>query len=289
MSILETNLKKKEELLEKIRTFIDSENSMSEYEVFKLLTAQWKKIGAATFNMEKKLNANYTGLLDIYYTNRKLIYHTLKDLDKQKKYDICDKVEEFLLFTSDRIDEWNKKTVAIKELELSWKNSSFNAFKNNERKDINKRFWKAYKMFYKNKQKFFKTLDEIRERNFDAKELLIEQLEQLKVKTNWEITIKQIKDIQLQWKDIGEVTRAKKDKQYKLYKSACDHFFENYRSTKNDFTSNKKIQKLKDDISNWQTNLEFFAKSNNADLIKDEYNKKIQNAKTKLNSLMDQY
>jgi hypothetical protein len=49
-----------------------------------------------------------------------------------------------------------------------------------------------------------------------------------------------------------------------------------------------KITQLKNDVTVWENNLGFFAKSKNADQIKKEFEEKINNAKSEISKLKDQ-
>jgi hypothetical protein len=60
----------------------------------------------------------------------------------------------------------------------------------------------------------------------------------------------------------------------------ADHIIDKERK----FLSNK-LQQLKDDIALWENNLGFFANSKNADLLKAEFSKKIDTAKTEAKEL----
>lgn len=51
---------------------------------------------------------------------------------------------------------------------------------------------------------------------------------------------------------------------------------------------NRRIAQLSHDINVWKTNLEFFAKSKNAQALKEEFNKKIQLAELELKELKEQ-
>ena len=46
-----------------------------------------------------------------------------------------------------------------------------------------------------------------------------------------------------------------------------------------------KLQQLKDDIALWENNLGFFANSKNADLLKAEFEKKIESAREEVKEL----
>jgi succinylglutamate desuccinylase len=50
----------------------------------------------------------------------------------------------------------------------------------------------------------------------------------------------------------------------------------------------KKMSRLENDIAVWKNNLEFFARSKNADNLREEFNQKIAQATEKLNELRQQ-
>ncbi len=97
-------------------------------------------------------------------------------------------------------------------------------------KDINKRFWSAFKEFFNNKNAFFKTLDEQRQENLKLKEALVEKAEALKDSKEWDKTAKALKNLQNEWRAIGPVPEKVRDAIYNRFKAACDFFFDQKRS-----------------------------------------------------------
>lgn len=277
----------KETLLKTLRVFIDDENSISNYKTFQDLRQQWYDIGNIKSAENTKLNSSFNSLLKIYYNNRNRVYHSLKNLDKKKKLELCELLESYLEFDSDRIDEWNLKTNDIKDLEREWKLLSFDSFSDDERRDVNKRFWKAYKGFFKLKKNFFKRLDESRQINYDIKEEIISTVDEIKDNTEWLKTSKEIQTLQSKWKEVGEVPKKTREEQYLRFKESCDYFFEQYRLSKKENSSHKKVIKIQTKIKNWKNNLEFLGNSKNAEKIKEEYEAKILEAEQHLDELIN--
>lgn len=282
-----TIVAEKETLLKTLRAFIDDDNAISNYKQFQDLRQQWYDIGNIKSAEDKKLNSSFNSLLKIYYNNRNRVYHSLKSLDKQKKLEICELLESYLEFESDRIDEWNLKTNDIKDLEKEWKLLSFDSFSDDERRDVNKRFWKAYKGFFKLKKNFFKVLDETRQVNYDAKEEIIDAVDEVKENTDWLKTSKHIQSLQSEWKEVGEVPKKTREEQYLRFKESCDYFFEQYRLSKKENGNHKKVIKIQNSIKTWKNNLEFLGNSKNAEKIKAEYQTKITEAEQHLDELIN--
>jgi hypothetical protein len=302
------NLHKKEEVLEKLRAFVDAEETNISFDTFKKIQEEWKAIGNVPAAQAKTLWANYKALVDRFYDNRS-IYFELKELDRRKnlesKLELCiraeklngnsvvkdavrelnelhhefkhigpvpadeqeavwqrfkaasdaiyarrdafvevlqkelqenlqkksalvEEINKLTTFNSDRIKEWNQKTKELLQLQKNWE--AVGAVPRNKAKEINKKFWTAFKSFFANKSSFFKKLDAARDANLKLKRELIEKAELLKVSTDWERTANQFKDLQNKWKLIGPVPEKLREKVYAEFKAACDYFFEQRRS-----------------------------------------------------------
>ncbi len=316
------NLKKKQDLLEKLRVLFDSQDNADQFETFKLLQKEWKAIGPVPGPQAKTLWANYHALTDRFYDNQS-IYFELKELDRRKnleaKAELCaraeklinhesikdavaelnelhhefkhlgpvpkddkeavwqrfkaasdavyskrdaylqtlqqelhvnfgnkatlsDQVQEFINFQSDRIKDWNQKTKEILDLQKRWE--VIGGLPRAKAKDVNKKFWSAFKTFFNNKNAFFKKLDEERERNLQMKYDLIKKALELKVSSDWDRTSNELKVLQQKWKEVGPVPEKLREKVFKEFKEACDYFFDQ-RRTQTDRLENEQAENLK--------------------------------------------
>lgn len=463
------NLRKKEDLLEKMRELLDGPGASNQYEAFQELQKQWKSVGQVAPGPAKTLWANYHALVDRFYDNQS-IYFELKELDRkknlelkneliakaekllsndslrdaikelnelhhefkhigpvskeekeavwqrfkvasdaiyakrdefvkqlqaelhvnlEKKLKIAEDVQVFAAFKTDRIKEWNQKTQEILALQKAWE--LIGGIPRAKAKDVNKKFWNAFKSFFHAKNTFFKKLDEEREANLKTKQELLAKAIQLKESSDWDKAANELKGLQQRWKDVGPVPEKVREKIFKEFKEACDFFFEQKRGQqqkadteqtdnlkqkeaiclaletaatdgtatqalleelqakfaatgfvprnamnslrdrhsdavekfvnaiaglsevekaqlslktqlselKNDPFADKKIQqkeqnirkkisKVENDIALWKNNLEFFARSKNADSLRDEVNQKIKTAEEELVELKKQ-
>jgi len=144
------------------------------------------------------------------------------------KATLSDEVQAFVDFQSDRIKEWNQKTKEILEIQKKWE--IIGGLPRAKAKDVNKKFWSAFKTFFNNKNTFFKKLDEEREQNLQLKNELVRKANELKESSDWERTSNELKGLQQKWKDIGPVPEKLREKVFKEFKEACDHFFEQRRT-----------------------------------------------------------
>lgn len=297
------NLRKKQELIEKIRVLVDSPDNTNQFEAFKELQKEWRSIGPIPGTQAKTVWANYHALVDRFYDNQS-IYFELKELDRRRnleaKLELCARAERlaeveiikdairelnelhqefkhigpvpveekeavwqrfksasdavysrrdaylqtlqhelqqnlelkarygeeaqaYAHFQSDRIKEWNEKTREILDLQKKWE--VVGGLPRAKAKDINKKFWSAFKSFFNNKNLFFKKLDEEREQNLQMKSDLVKHALELKESQDWDKTSNELKTLQQKWKDVGPVPEKFREKVFKEFKDACDYFF----------------------------------------------------------------
>ena len=151
-------------------------------------------------------------------------------------------LQVFVTFQSDRIKEWNQKTKEILEIQKRWE--IIGGLPRAKAKDVNRKFWSAFKTFFNNKNAFFKKLDEEREQNLQLKNDLVKRALELKESSDWERTSNELKNLQQKWKEVGPVPEKFREKVFKEFKEACDHFFEQ-RRTQHDKLENEQSENLK--------------------------------------------
>ena len=302
------NLRKKLEILDKLRALVDSDDTEHGFHEFKKLQEAWRHIGGVPPAQTKTLWANYHALIDLFYDHRN-IYFELKELDRKKnleaKIELCLKAEKLLTvervrdavkdlnelhheykhigpvpleekeklwqrfkqasdalyakrdalnealqkdltahaeakeklleqmlpfadYTTDRIKDWNQKTQEIIALQKQWE--GIGPIHRSKARDLNRRFWAAFKTFFSKKNQFFKKLDGERTQNLQLKTALVKRAMELKDSEQRDVAGQELKSLQAQWKEIGPVPERYRDKIYKEFKEACDHFFQHQRA-----------------------------------------------------------
>jgi hypothetical protein len=145
----------------------------------------------------------------------------------EQKVILSNEVTAFAEFQSDRIKEWNQKTKEILELQKKWE--AIGGLPRAKSKEVNKKFWTAFKAFFGNKNTFFKKLDEERNANLQLKASLVQRAIELKESQDWEKAANELKGLQQKWREIGPVPEKMRDKIFKEFKEACDFFFDQKR------------------------------------------------------------
>jgi len=192
---------------------------------------EFKHIGPVPMEEKEVVWQRFKTASDAVYARRDEFMKTLQaelNANLQRKQVLCDEVMTFASFQTDRIKDWNQKTKEILDLQKRWE--EFGGLPRNKAREINKKFWAAFKTFFANKSAFFKKLDEERTANLEKKNELIRQANELKESADWDRTSNELKRLQQQWKDIGPVPEKLREKVFQEFKVACDYFFEHRRS-----------------------------------------------------------
>ena len=93
-------------------------------------------------------------------------------------------------------------------------------------------FKEATKLFNHKKNDFYKSQKKEQYDNLAKKQALVQLAEDNKDNENIPETLNLMKKIQADWKNIGHVPRKDSDKVWKLFKDACNHFFDRMKDSK---------------------------------------------------------
>jgi hypothetical protein len=225
------NLEAKVELCVRAEKLSEVEKIRDAVRELNELHHEFKHIGPVPIDDKENVWQRFKTASDAVYARRDAF---MKELNEQlhanleQKNVLGEEVLTFASFQSDRIKEWNQKTKEILELQKKWE--ALGGMPRNKAKDLNKKFWTAFKGFFANKNAFFKKLDSEREQNLEKKNQLLQRAIELKESTEWEKTTNELKALQAQWKEVGPVPEKMREKIYQQFKEACDAFFESRRA-----------------------------------------------------------
>lgn len=226
------NLEAKVELCVRAEQLTTRERIKDAVKELNELHNEFKHIGPVPKEEQEEVWQRFKAASDLVYAKRDELIAGLQvelKTNFETKSKIADEVQAFQQFVSDRIKDWNQKTQEILELQKRW--DGVGATPRAKSKDLNKKFWSAFKQFFHNKNQFFKKLDEERDKNLKAKQNLVARAIELKASDDWSKTSQELKQLQLQWKEIGPVPEKQRDKIYKEFKEACDFFFDQRRGS----------------------------------------------------------
>lgn len=224
----EKNLKRKQEILEKLREFVDSEETNISFDEFKKLQDEWKSIGQVPGPYTRTLWANYNALIDRFYDNRS-IYFELKELDRKKnlesKLELCERAEALV-----NVENMKEATRELNELHHEFKH--IGPVPKEEQEPLWQRFKAASDAVYERRKDFVEQLKKDLDENLKIKEQLVEEVKAFtefdsdRIK-EWNNKTKEILDLQKKWDTTGGLPRAKAKEVNKAFWSSFKTFFNN--------------------------------------------------------------
>jgi hypothetical protein len=206
---------------------------------------EFKHVGPVPSEEKEAVWQRFKAASDVVYARKDEFIKGLQqelNTNLDQKNVLCDQVNEFANFQSDRIKEWNQKTKEVLDLQKKWE--AIGGLPRTKSKEVNKKFWTAFKTFFSNKSAFFKRLDEERGANLKKKNDLILRAIELKDSHEWDKAANELKKLQQEWKAIGPVPEKVRDKVFKEFKEACDFFFEQKRTVQGK-QENEQLDNLK--------------------------------------------
>jgi hypothetical protein len=262
----------------------------------------WDSIGRAPIKQNDEIWERFRKGVNNFFDTKKEFFGELKDQQTNNynlKLDLCIQVEALLENTN-----WKQTTNEILKLQQEWKKIGPVPRRYSDK--VWKRFRGACDEFFKKKTVFFSNIQGIEQENQKKKEELLDRVNSYEVNPDKSENLANLKNFQREWVEIGFVPMDVKEKLQNEFKKAIStlmdklkisssevntmHYknrienIQNSPDSKNTLYKEKifiegKLSKLKSEILQWENNLGFFASSKKADLLKEEFEKKIQGAK----------
>ena len=240
----EENLKKKLDIIEKLKGMVTSpEEASKTYQEFKSLQQEWRDIKNVPAERANELWRNYQLYVEQFYDLLKLNSEA-RELDFKKnleaKTHLCEAAEK-LADESDVISAFHQ----LQKLHQEYR--EIGPVAKELREEIWQRFKAASTVINKRHQQHFENLRAREEENLAKKTALCEKVEAIcaeenKTSADWERHTQEIIEIQTEWKTIGFAPQKMNVKIFERFRAACDSFFankaEHFRSMKETFKEN---------------------------------------------------
>ena len=240
----EENLKKKLEIIERIKAMVTSpEEANKTYQEFKTLQQEWRDIKAVPAEKANELWRNYQLYVEQFYDLLKLNseareYDFKKNLELKTK--LCEAAEK-LADEPDVISAFHQ----LQKLHQEYR--EIGPVTKDLREDIWNRFKAASTVINKRHQQHFEGIRAREEENLQKKTELCEKVEAIAAEENkgsgdWERHTKEIIALQAEWKTIGFAPQKMNVKIFERFRAACDDFFgrkaEHFKGLKDTFKEN---------------------------------------------------
>ena len=262
----EENLKKKLEIIEKIKAMVTSpEEANKTYQEFKALQQEWRDIKAVPAEKANELWRNYQLYVEQFYDLLKLNSEA-REYDFKKNLELKTKLCE----AAEKLAEETDVISAFHQLQkLHQEYREIGPVSKELREEIWNRFKTASTVINKRHQQHFEGIRAREEENLAKKTALCEKVEAITAEENkgsgdWERHTKEIMELQAEWKTIGFAPQKMNVKIFERFRAACDDFFgrkaEYFRGLKDTFKENAEkkralIEKAKalQDSTEWKS------------------------------------
>ncbi|MDR0364046.1 MAG: DUF349 domain-containing protein [Bacteroidales bacterium] len=273
-------------------------------ELFKL----WKSVGPISKVQNDELWERYRKSMGMFYKAKKRFFGKIREMhmdNYNKKLNLCLEAEALQGST-----DWKNTPREFIRLQKEWK--SIGAVPTKLSDTIWNRFRAACNHFFNNKKEHFNSRSAVEPENLKAKKALIEELKDYAFTQSKAENLDKLKEFQRRWLEIGFVPIKEKERLQTEYRKVLSEKmkklnissfevssggeFRYYRGAGGQesgsaderglrkeisFLQNK-INAMQDEINLWENNLGFLASSKNADILKQEFEKKIQREKNEL-------
>ncbi len=307
------NLETKKALCEKAESILEQPlENFGQAEKFTremiALQRTWKTIGFAPRKDNARIYQRFRNACDKFFAAKREFTAQNKEIlneNLQKKLDLCMQAEAL-----SESEDWKSTTDELISMQKRWKEIGPVPRKHYD--PVWKRFRAACDRFFDRKSEYFSNVGSKYEENLKKKLALIEKIEGFKPGSNLDESLKTLKDYQREWVTIGFVPIKEKENVQKRYRAALDKHFENLKMddqkknvvkfrhkletvkqkpnamNKLKFEREKflnKFKQLESDITLWENNIGFFAKSSTADATIKEFREKIEQGKKQMDVL----
>lgn len=227
---LKRNVQLKQEIVDKL-VALEQESSIKvvEHEL-KLLQNEWEEIGPVHNDEWEVLKDNYWKAVHNCYSKINVHYEKLRETLLQNlevKQEILSKITSHIdaLPEEQSVKQWEQSTKSILQFQDDWKQAGFGPRKQNEE------IWKQFRIqcdrFFDLKKDFFAKIQTEFDVIAEKKKELIVKAQALQASTDWKNTASQLKNLQANWRKLGNAGKKHEQRLWKQFRAACDVFFNN--------------------------------------------------------------
>ncbi|MBS2100059.1 DUF349 domain-containing protein [Carboxylicivirga linearis] len=310
---LQKNLEAKTELCEKAEALIHVElHSPKEWEAKskQLIELQsiWKTIGFAPKKDNNKIYERFRSACDSFFNAKREFFKSYKSEQTHNlelKTELCLQAESMKEST-----DWKRTTDEYIKIQKRWK--EIGPVPRKQSDAIWKRFRSACDAFFDHKSNFFSHKDEEQEKNLELKEALIKEVAAFEASDNSEENFNKLQDFQHRWSEIGHVPIKDKDRVNQEFRGLINQYFDNlnldeyhknvekFRNKIENYKTNNlsgdrltqernkiinKLKQLENDITVWENNIGFFAKSKKSEALVRDFKHKIETGRRNIKLL----
>ncbi len=292
---MEQNLLAKTELCQKAETLAETQcNTIKEWndksnEMDELMKI-WRSIGPVPREHNETIWQRFTATMSKFHQNKNQYLSQLRSEQSEnynRKVDICIKAENLAENTD---NDWRKATDQLLALQNEWK--SIGSVPKKQSEKVWQRFRAACDKFFERKTEFYNSRKDAGQENIQKRQQLIDEMKNLQFTDDNKQNLAAIQALQRRWNEVGFTPGEKRSQLQHEFNNVVNAHFDKLKITVTDMAAadqtdlspeatrrlHDEIEKLKAEVATWENNIGFFANSKQADLLKQEFDKKIHSA-----------
>lgn len=229
------NLELKTKLCEAAEKLSEEKDVVSAFHQLQELHQQYREIGPVAKENREQIWTRFKNASTVINKRHQQHFEELRGKEEEnlvKKTNLCEKVEAINAKKIQTINEWEKTTEEVTNIQKEWKTIGFTPQKMNVK--IFERFREACNTFFQSKTTFFKELKASFAENIEKKKALIEKAKNLADSTEWKSTSDKLIALQKEWKKVGFVPQKVSDKLWEEFVQYCNKFFDARKAANGD-------------------------------------------------------
>ncbi|MDX5436543.1 MAG: DUF349 domain-containing protein [Pontibacter sp.] len=311
------NLEKKRGILERLKSFPEfNTDRINEWrdktDEIQKLKEEWDAAGLVPKEYAEEVNKNFWGNYKAFFQHKNQFF---KGLDEQKmqnlrlKTELCEEAESLKDST-----DWNSTKEKLIQLQKKWKTIGRVPDKHSDK--IWQRFRAACNEFFDRKQATENQKAAEQEKLSAEKLELCDKIASKLAQPTATGSLDEFEQFKQQWADLDKTTKRTSPKAEDKYIALMEKYLERVpelsleertdmlvklqvermkhspdagqKLHQRENTIRREISQLQNDIQTLRTNIEFFARSKNADKLREEYEGRIADAQKRINLLQHQ-
>lgn len=312
---LAENIEKKNALVSQAKELIQGTQGFKHSKEWEDRTAdllkiqeEWKTIGFGPKKENEEVWHEFRAVCDAFFADKKAFYDSLREESKvfvDAKKALIEKAKELKDST-----DWKTTSDQLIRLQKEWKKIGHAGQR------MEQRLWKEFRgacdVFFNNRQAHFAEKDKENEANLVLKNEIIAEINAYQPGADKQQVLKDLKEFSAKFSAIGHVPMKQKDSVYNAFKTALDKHYDQIKlegkekenmlfqakldtikaspdagrlMQKEKGDIRRQIDKLNQEILQYENNLGFFGNSKGADSLKKEVEQKINVHRRKIDEL----
>ena len=272
---------------------------------------EWKTIGPVPESVNDQIWKRFRDAQGLFNLNKKQFFDSLnsgKEKNLALKISLCEEAEKAA--ESTQFDATAKLLISLQE---KWR--SIGPVHESKNEEIWLRFRSACDKFFKRKEEFYQVKNVGEKENQTIKERIIADATALLAIEEMGPSFEELRKLQKEWNSLGFVPIKVKADLQNRYSKAVDAIYKKFKQTADDNKAfrfkehldtlstapngddkiryeerqiNDKLRALRDDAATLKNNIEFFAKSKNADALRKQIEEKIEVSNQQITKLQEE-